>query len=121
MVTSEEIQTAVEEYVQSFVTADKDRFLSVLAPDVVQEDPVGSTPNRGREALERFWDSLWATCAKIDFESRELYVAGSEAALVFTLIQHTRAGAQVTVDGVDTFRIDGEGRIAVVRGFGKVR
>jgi steroid delta-isomerase len=121
MATAEQVRAAVDGYVGSFVAADKDRFLSALAPDVVQEEPAGSTPNRGVEALSAFWDSLWSGLASIEFESRELYVAGDEAALVFTIIQHTKAGGRVTIDGVDTFRIDDHGRIAHIRGFGSVR
>ncbi len=121
MATPERVQAAVDGYVQSFVTKDRERFMSVLAADVVQEDPVGSAENRGRGALGSFWESLWNTCERIDFEARETYVSGDEAALVFTLVQHTRDGRQVTIDGVDTFRVDEDGRIVSVRGYGKVR
>lgn len=121
MATAEQVRAAVDGYVGSFVAADRDRFLSVLAPDVVQEEPAGSPPNRGVDALGAFWDSLWPSLESIEFESREVYVAGDEAALVFTIIQHTKAGGRVTIDGVDTFRIDEQGRIAHIRGFGSVR
>ncbi len=121
MATAEQVRAAVDGYVQSFATADRDRFLSVLAPDVVQEEPAGSTPNQGVDALAGFWETLWSTVEAIEFESREVYVAGSEAALVFTIVQHPRAGGTLTIDGVDTFRIDDQGRIAHIRGFGSVR
>jgi len=121
MATAEQVRAAVDEYVQSFVTADRDRFMASLAPDVVQEEPAGSTPNTGVDALGGFWDTLWSSVQSIEFESRELYVAGDEAALVFTIVQHPKVGGQVTIDGVDTFRIDDRGRIAHIRGFGSVR
>jgi ketosteroid isomerase-like protein len=121
MATAEQVRAAVEGYAQSFVMADRDRFLSVLAADVVQEEPAGSTPNHGVDALSGFWDSLWSNLQAIKFESRELYVAGDEAALVFTIVQHLKSGGRVTIDGVDTFRIDDQGRIAHIRGFGSVR
>ena len=121
MATAEQVRAAVDEYVQSFVTADRDRFMASLAPDVVQEEPAGSTPNTGVDALGGFWDSLWSSVQSIEFASRELYVAGDEAALVFTIVQHPKVGGQVTIDGVDTFRIDDRGRIAHIRGFGSVR
>jgi ketosteroid isomerase-like protein len=121
MATAEQVRAAVDGYAQSFVTADKDRFLSVLAPDVVQEEPAGSSPNKGVAALGAFWDSLWPSLEAIEFESRELYVVGDEAALVFTIVQHPKAGGRVTIDGVDTFRVDDHGRISYIRGFGSVR
>jgi steroid delta-isomerase len=121
MATAEQVRAAVDGYVQSFATADRDRFRSILAPDVVQEEPAGSTPNQGIDALSGFWDSLWSNLQAIEFESRELYVTGDEAALVFTIVQHPKAGGQVTIDGVDTFRVDDQGRISQIRGFGSVR
>lgn len=121
MATADQVRAAVDGYVQSFVTADKTRFLGVLAPDVVQEEPAGSSPNRGVDALGGFWDLLWSSVDSIEFQSREVYVAGDEAALVFTIVQHPKAGGRVTIDGVDTFRVDDQGRIAKVRGFGSVR
>jgi len=121
MATSEQVRAAVDGYVQSFVSADRDRFLSVLAPDVVQEDPAGSSPNQGVDALARFWEGLWSNLDSIEFESREVYVVNDEAALVFTIVQHPKAGGQVTIDGVDTFHVDEQGRIAHIRGFGSVR
>ena len=121
MATAEQVRAAVDGYARSFVTADRDGFLSLLAPDVIQEEPAGSTPNRGVAALGAFWDTLWSSLDAIEFESRELYTAGDEAALVFTIVQHPKAGGRVTIDGVDTFRIDDRGRIAHIRGFGSVR
>jgi steroid Delta-isomerase len=121
MATSEQVRAAVEGYVQSFVSADRDRFLSALAPDVVQEEPAGSAPNHGVDSLARFWDALWSSLDSIDFESREMYVVNAEAALVFTIVQHPKAGGEVTIDGVDTFHVDEQGRIAHIRGFGSVR
>ena len=53
MATAEQVRAAVDGYAQSFVTADRDRFLSDLAPDVIQEEPAGSTPNKGVAALAR--------------------------------------------------------------------
>jgi steroid delta-isomerase len=121
MATSEQVRAAVEGYVQSFVSADRDRFLAVLAPDIVQEEPAGSAPNQGVDALARFWEGLWSNLDSIEFQSREVYVVNDEAALVFTIVQHPKAGGQVTIDGVDTFRVDEQGRIAHIRGFGSVR
>ncbi len=119
--TADQVQAAVDGYVRSFATADKRLFMDGLAEDVEQEDPVGSERNRGRRALENFWDGLWTSAGRIDFDAREIYVSGPEAALAFTIVQHLRDGREVTIDGIDTFRVDGTGRIELVRGYGKVR
>lgn len=121
MPSPEQIKAATEAYVASFVNKDRDAFLSALADDVTQEDPVGSPVNRGRDALAGFWDTLFSTCERIEFDARETYVAGDAAALVFTIVQHLKDGGTATIDGVDVFRVDDDGKITAIQGLGAVR
>lgn len=121
MPTPEQVRGAVQTYVRSFVDADKQAFLDVLADDVTQEDPVGSPVNRGKDALGGFFDGLFEICERIEFDDREAYVAADQAALVFTIVQHRKDGTSLTIDGVDVFEVDDDGRIASVTGFGAVR
>ena len=117
MPSEEQVRRAVETYVDSFRAGDRDRFMAVIADDAEQIDPVGSPPNRGRDAIGRFWNVVAELCERIDFEVRDLFVSGDEAALVFHIVQHRRDGSTVTVDGVDVFRVDDDGRIASVKGY----
>jgi putative intracellular protease/amidase/ketosteroid isomerase-like protein len=116
MPTTEQIRYAVQAYVDSFNEQDKPKFLGVLADDVVQIDPVGSPPNRGRDALESFWDGLYGQWDQIDLKIVDLIVAGDEAAMVFHLTQ-TSPGVTNVVDGIDVFKVDDGGRIAEVKGY----
>ncbi|MFJ5230899.1 nuclear transport factor 2 family protein [Kitasatospora sp. NPDC088391] len=116
MPTEQQVRTAVQGYVDSFNTRDRDKFLALLAEDVVQVDPVGSPANTGRAALADFWDGLFGSVEKVEFAVTDLIVSGDEAALTFHIVQ-TTPGGPVVVDGVDVFRIDGDGRIAEVRGY----
>jgi uncharacterized protein (TIGR02246 family) len=116
MPTEQQIRAAVHGYVDSFNTKDREKFLALLAEDVVQIDPVGSPANTGRGALAAFWDGLFAAVEKVEFAVSDLIVTGDEAALAFHIVQ-TTANGPVTVDGIDVFRIDGDGRIAEVRGY----
>lgn len=110
------IRQAVGGYVESFRSQDKARFLALLAADVRQEDPVGSTPNVGMAALAGFWDQLFASVTKVDFTVRDMIITGNEAALVFHITQHTPDGT-VDVDGIDVFQVDEAGKIASVKGY----
>ncbi len=116
MPTTEQIRYAVQAYVDSFNEQDKPKFLGVLADDVVQIDPVGSPPNRGRAALESFWDGLYGQWDTIDLKIVDVIVAGDEAAMVFHLTQ-TSPGVTNVVDGIDVFKVDDGGRIAEVKGY----
>jgi uncharacterized protein (TIGR02246 family) len=116
MPSIEQIRNAVEGYVDSFNTHDRDRFLALFTDDVTQVDPVGSAPNVGRNALAGFWDAVHADVEGIDFRVDDLIVSGDEAALVFTIVQ-SKKDMKVTLRGVDTFRVDDSGRIAQVKGY----
>ncbi len=115
------IRSAVDLYVESFRRANKEQFLHLLADDVEQEDPVGAPRNLGKQALSEFFDTVFSLCDRVEFEARELYISGDEGALVFTIRQHRKDGSTVTLDGVDTFRIDPEGKVALVRGYAAPR
>ena len=121
MPTEDQIRAAVNAYVESFRTLDKDLFLGAIADDVEQEDPVGGSRNVGRDALAGFFDIVSGLVDSIDFDDRELYVSGSRAALVFTLVQHRKDGTEVTLDGVDVFTVDDDGRISLVEGYPRQR
>ncbi len=121
MPSSEQICSAVTAYAEAFRTADKERFYDVLAEGVVQEDPVGGAPRRGRDDLAEFFDTISGLCERIEFEVRELYVSGDEVAIVFTIVQHRRDGMLVTLDGVDTFRVDNGGKVILIRGYSSPR
>lgn len=110
------IREAVDGYVGAFQSRDKAGFLNLLAPDVRQEDPVGSAPNIGVPALAAFWDQLFASVSKVDFGIRDLIVSGDEAALVFHITQHTADGV-VDVDGIDIFQVDESGKITSIKGY----
>ena len=116
MPTMEQIRAAATAYAESFVERDRERFMAVLADDVEQIDPVGSTPNHGKDALGGFFDTVMASTERLDFEVRDLIVAGDEAAMVFHIVQHFADGG-LTIDGIDIFRVNDDGKITQIKGY----
>jgi steroid delta-isomerase len=121
MPSPEQVRAAIDGYVRSFVDKDKQAFLDGLAEAVTQEDPVGSPVNTGKDALGAFFDGLFEVCESIEFDARETYVSADTAALVFTIVQHKKDGSTATIDGVDVFTVDDDGKVASVRGLGALR
>jgi len=113
---ADQIRSAVMGYVDSFNQKDRAKFLSVLADDVRQIDPVGSTPNVGRPALAAFWDKLYEQSERIEFRVVDLVVTGDEAALVFHITQ-VATGSSAEIDGIDVFQVDDGGRIKLIKGY----
>lgn len=117
MPTTDQIRAAVAAYAESFVERDRERFMAALADDVEQIDPVGSAPNHGKDALGGFFDTVMSSAERLDFEVRDLIVAGDEAAMVFHITQHFADGGGLVIDGVDIFRVNDDGKIASIKGY----
>lgn len=101
----------------------KDEWLSLLADDIVIEDPIGVSVldqtgkgHAGKRAAGEFWDRNIAPNS-IRIESHESFTCASEAAHVLTLTTTLPAGATVQVRGVFTYRVNARGLIESLRGY----
>jgi ketosteroid isomerase-like protein len=102
---------------------DRDGWLALFAPDAVVQDPVGVSPldpsgegHRGVDAIAAFYDNIIST-GTVQFAIRESYAAANEVANVGTITTTLGDGMRSMVDGVFTYRIDDEGRLAAMRAF----
>ena len=105
---------------------DKQAWLDVFADDGIVEDPIGPSHfdpegkgHRGKEAISAFWDKAIAPTDKIEFDFVTTYQCGDEEANVGTIVI-TAAGYQVTAEGVFTYRVDAEGKMAALRAYWEV-
>ncbi|MCM6772899.1 nuclear transport factor 2 family protein [Nocardia sp. CDC159] len=102
---------------------DKQAWLDLFAPDGIVEDPIGPSVfdpegrgHRGRAAIAAFWDRAIAPTESIEFVFDDSFACGDEVA--FTGLIRTRLGGHVIdAEGVFTYRVDAEGRIAALRAF----
>ncbi len=102
---------------------DRDAWLALFAPDAVVEDPIGPSPldpsgagRHGAAAIAEFYDTVIAQ-AQIRFAIRESYAVGDECANVGTITSTFPDGSVSTVEGVYTYRVDGDGRILALRAY----
>lgn len=107
-------------YVDAFNDRDRQRWISLFAPDAEHVDPVGTPPRRGREQIAEFWDRAFSRAESIRIEPTIVIPAGHEAVMVAVVhsVQPTRVDE---LDAVDFFRFDGEGLITGLRAFGQLR
>lgn len=54
-VTDEHIANVMQQYVDSITEGDLEGILDLFADDAIVEDPVGSEPKRGKDALREFY------------------------------------------------------------------
>jgi len=105
---------------------DKQAWLNVFADDAIVEDPIGPSDfdpdgkgHRGKDAISAFWDKAIAPTDKIEFQFDKTYQCGHEEANVGSILI-TAAGYQVTADGVFTYRVNDEGKMAALRAYWEV-
>jgi ketosteroid isomerase-like protein len=102
---------------------DRAAWLALFAPDAIVEDPIGPSMfdesgngHRGPDAIAAFYDNVIAS-GRIEFAIRESYAGGNECANVGTITTTLPDGSRAIVDGVYTYRVDDDGRVAALRAY----
>ncbi len=57
MPTKDDVRALLERYCAAMNAHDREPWLACFADDAVQEDPVGTPPNVGRDAIAKFFDA----------------------------------------------------------------
>ena len=107
-------QRLVDDYLRLLVAADAEAIGALYHPEACLEDPVGSTPLIGREAILAFYSNGLSGIDAAEL-SGPIRVTGSEVAFAFTL--HTKIKDQLfAMDIIDVFVIEAE-QIVSMRAF----
>jgi len=108
------IRQTVTDYLGSYANGDIESRVALFAPDASFEDPVGSSPLVGHEALRNFW--LAGAGFTVQMHLELLAINGNEAAYVFT--------AEIGGDGdiaqirtIETIEVDEIGLISRMRAY----
>jgi steroid delta-isomerase len=113
MPTREQVVATVEQYVEAVGRQDLDATLALFAEGARQEDPVGTPPNVGRDAIRKFFERAYAGPFTTSLTG-PLLVTRDHAAVPFPIEVPT--GAEPMVGRVvDLIRVDSDGLIADLR------
>ncbi|SDL90964.1 steroid delta-isomerase [Oryzisolibacter propanilivorax] len=115
MPTTEHMQAVVQRYIAALNAADLEAIVALYAPDAQVEDPVGSEPQRGHEAIRAFYARSLAMKLEVALQGAVRAVAG-EAAFAFTVTLQ-QGPRRLVIAPIDHFRFDAEGRITHMRAF----
>ncbi len=112
-----DIVGTIERYQSTFSADDRDGWLALFTDDAVLEDPVGSAPHEGREAIAAFWDAVHARTERGTVRMTQgPAVCGLEAAWAFEL-DVTVKGRRSLVGIIDHGTFAEDGRIRRIRAF----
>jgi ketosteroid isomerase-like protein len=103
---------------------DRDGWLALFASDGSVEDPVGPSMfdpegkgHRGIEAVTAFYDNVISASEKLRFDMRQVSECADECAFAGSLHITLPGGKQGSVELINIYKVDAEGRIASLRSF----
>ena len=109
------MEAAVHEYVAAFAEGNPERVAALFAGDARVEDPVGTPPHVGREAIRAFYTQSMQTGAQLKLEG-SVRVAADHAAFAFSVHLHWE-GRDQRVDVIDTFRFNENNEVVEMRAY----
>lgn len=110
-------EQAVAEYFAAIRAMDVERCVAVFAPDAEQQDPVGTPPNIGHEAIRVFFTQIFSGFKVVGLMEDGVYANGSSAAVKWTGKGVAHSGKSVVFEGVDVIDCNEAGKIMIVRAF----
>jgi steroid Delta-isomerase len=117
MVSKESVQSAVDAYLGAIKAMDGEAFANAFAPDGVSNDPVGTPPHRGRDAIRAFIQGILSACERVSLTPDQVFVAADTAALKWTGQLTTRSGQSVTFEGIDVVQVNEQGKIQTLHAY----
>ncbi|WP_150294264.1 nuclear transport factor 2 family protein [Sphingobium estronivorans] len=108
------MEATVHAYVAAFEAGSPDQVAALFAADATVEDPIGSPPHKGREAIRAFYAESMKTGAKLTLEG-PVRVTAEYAAFPFSV--HLNYDGPKRIDVIDTFRFNEANEVIEMRAF----
>ena len=115
--TSEQIEAILEEVYNGFATFEVQQVVSRFAADATVEDPVGTPPMQGTQAITNHLNSFPVLFEQVKLYSLEVRVGGQEAAVKWRYRFKTKTGHTFFLDGFGVSRFNEEGKIQTLKEF----
>jgi steroid delta-isomerase len=115
MTRSDQMVGAVNAYFEAFDRGDPEAAAAIFADDAVIEDPVGSPPHVGREAIRAFYAASMQTRPKLERRG-QLCVAASHVAFSMQVKLHWQ-GRDMVIDVIDTMAFDAAGKVCRMQAY----
>ena len=109
--TPQQIEAIATEMFNRFAAFDAQGTAAMFAADGTIEDPVGTTPIQGTQAIIAYQETFPTILNEIRIQHFDVTVAGQEAAIKWRLRFKTKTGNVFFVDGIGILKINAEGKI----------
>jgi steroid Delta-isomerase len=111
-----DLSASVHAYVAAFAAADASAAAALFAADAVLEDPVGTPPREGSEAILAFYQGAMQTGATLTLTG-PIRQAADAVAFCFTVHINPPGAAAIQIDIIDVFRFNDAGKIRSMQAF----
>jgi steroid delta-isomerase len=115
--TPEQIEAVIEDVFTGLAAMDAQRVVNNFASDAVVEDPVGTPPMQGTQAITAYLESFPTLFSQIKLYSLDVKVGGQEAAVKWRLRFKTHTGNTFFLEGIGFFKFNQEGKIQLEKEF----
>jgi steroid delta-isomerase len=115
--TSEQIEVVIEDVFAGLAAFDVQRVVNHFAADAVVEDPVGTPPIQGTQAIAAYLGTFPSLFSQIKLYSLDVKVCGQEAAVNWRLRFWTHTGNVFFLEGTGFFAFNQQGKIQSEREF----
>jgi steroid delta-isomerase len=115
--TSEQKEAVIEDAFAGLVAFDAQRVVNNFAADGVIEDPVGTPPIQGTQAITAYLGTFPTLFRELKLYSLDVKVCGQEAAVKWRIRFKTKTGNVFFLDGIGIFKFNQEGKIQSEREF----
>jgi steroid delta-isomerase len=109
--TPQQIEAVIEDAFAGLVTFDVPRVINHFASDAILEDPVGTPPMQGREAIAAYLATFPTLFNQMKLYSLDIKVGGQEAAVKWRLRFTTKTGNTFFLEGIGFFQFNQDGKI----------
>jgi steroid delta-isomerase len=110
-----QMEAAVHAYVAAFAAGDPDMAAAIFADDAVIEDPIGTEPKVGKQAIREFYVQSMATGARLHLAG-PVRVAAAHAAFAMQVRLHWD-GKDMAIDVIDTFAFNEAGQVTEMKAY----
>ena len=115
--TPEQTEAVIEEVFTKLAAFDAQGVVDHFDADAVIEDPVGTPPIQGTQAITAYLQTFPTLFSQMKLYSLDVKVRGQEAAVKWRLRFKTRAGNVFFLDGIGIFKFNQAGKITSEREF----
>lgn len=115
--THQQIEAVLEDVFAGLIAFDAQRVVNNFAADAVVEDPVGTPPMVGTQAITAYLESFPTLFNQLKLYSLDIKPRAQEAAVKWRIRFTTKSGHVFFLEGIGYFKFNEQGKIQLEKEF----